>query len=290
VTLDAGESQTFSFWVTIPADAAADDTIAAVLTVTSTVNEGVSDSKTFTTTVIAQPMPDFVFDLTVSPSFILGEPGDVAEFVLSLSNMGTTADTYTISTESTWDLDVMGEVGPIAAGETVTFTASVTIPLTAEPGDRDTFVVTATSQGDTTVTDSVIFDVVYPDVNGVLISADPIAQTGYAGDDVQYEFTITNIGSMTDTFSLALALPEGVVSDFNEGPVTLGAGQSQTFSFSVTIPANAAADDTFAVVLTATSTVNEGVSDSKTFTTTVIAQPMPEFLIYLPMVFKAPVE
>lgn len=89
------------------------------------------------------------------PQEVTAGPGDVITFTVNVTNTGNgPMDTYTLTITGTYAAVAPIEVGPLAMGETAEVQVVVTVPSGAADGDVGTVVLTATSQGDDTVSDS----------------------------------------------------------------------------------------------------------------------------------------
>jgi hypothetical protein len=91
------------------------------------------------------------YDLDVSPDTDekLADVGETIEFELRVTNVGTSADAYTIALSGyTWVTSAPGTTGQVDPDESVVITVRVTVPLGALPGEPDVVTVTFTSQGD----------------------------------------------------------------------------------------------------------------------------------------------
>jgi uncharacterized repeat protein (TIGR01451 family) len=117
--------------------------------------------------------------------------------------------------------------------------------------------------------------------NGVVLAPASAAQSGLPGEVVTYTLTVTNTGSMTDTFVITYTGNTWAV-DLMPESIELGAGDSAEVIVHVTIPAGAVADDSDSVTILATSSNDPNVFDSSELTTERI------FVIYLPLIWKAP--
>jgi YVTN family beta-propeller protein len=81
-----------------------------------------------------------------------GSPGETIAYTLTLTNLGNTADSFSLEATGAWTTTLSaGSTGELAPGETFTFVVYVTVPLEAQVGDQDLAVVTATSENDATV-------------------------------------------------------------------------------------------------------------------------------------------
>ncbi|HEY1012233.1 MAG TPA: M36 family metallopeptidase [Herpetosiphonaceae bacterium] len=108
------------------------------------------------------------------------------------------------------------------------------------------------------------------------------ADSGNVGTTVQYTVRITNTGSLSDTFNVAISGNDWTTTA-SQTSVTLNAGASTTVTVSVVIPANAANGEQDTATVTVTSQTVTTVSDSTTLVTTAVRD---ERLLYLPLLFK----
>jgi subtilisin-like proprotein convertase family protein len=115
---------------------------------------------------------------------------------------------------------------------------------------------------------------------GIEMVADQTAQSGFPGRDVVYVLTLTNTGSLPDTFDLSGI---GNLWDvtLSATVVALGPGETAQVTVTVTIPSDAGKGDQDSITVTAASQGSPGLSAQVTLTTTA------DFLrLYLPIVFK----
>ena len=88
---------------------------------------------------------------------ITGNVGTVVTYTLTVTNAGTTTDTFDLSLSgNAWTASAPATVGPLAAGASATVEVYVTIPANAADGDTDVMTVTVTSQSDNTVMDTAV--------------------------------------------------------------------------------------------------------------------------------------
>ncbi len=240
--------------------------------------------------------------------------GDTVYFKNTLQNTGNSSDSYDLSMSGVpngWTCQFMAAdgstplanpVGPVAAGSTLDYVVKCAIPADATTQSPTEITVTATSENDPSVSNSVK-DVV------------PAVQSGYGVDEAQHDnagdgnanndnppaqsvdpgatalipFDVNNSGHNPDTYDLTTTLPsgftgtiypdancDGVMDDPAPAPVTdtglMGAGDTKCFILSVEVPAGqtpvdldgtpGTGDDN--VTITATSTANPSVSDTIT--------------------------
>jgi uncharacterized protein (TIGR03437 family) len=163
--------------------------------------------------------------VSVTPVAATGGQGTAKEFIVRVTNTGNVTDVYNLTSV-------------LPAGVTGTFSqSSVTVPpglgnfrelrltLTAQqgtaPGAKD-FTVTGTSQANNSVNGQASGTLnVVP--NGVSVTLAPNQAT--PGSTIN--LTVTNRGSVGDTFDLALGGPGALISTLGTSVVTLAPGASQ---------------------------------------------------------------
>jgi hypothetical protein len=119
------------------------------------------------------------------------------------------------------------------------------------------------------------FDFYFGDLNPESLQGE-----GYSGGTVTYEVNLTNNGTLTDTYDLAVSGNTWPT----EAPATVGplaSGESTQVVVSVDIPIGTPIGDSDSVMLTATSQGDPALADSSIITTTAIsdwteAEPIPE--------------
>ena len=78
------------------------------------------------------------------------KPGDVVQFTINIKNTGEGTDFYRLSCKSSngWSI-VADSAYFVDVGETITFTVTLTVPVSADPKDDETITYTITSEADT---------------------------------------------------------------------------------------------------------------------------------------------
>ena len=148
ITLTAGATATLSVRVDVPVSyASLSDGFA--LSATSLGIPGITLQALGETSLDFQPAAAFSADQTGA-----GQPGQVVEYVFTLTNTGNYTDTFTLEVTGTWMayLPDGSTTGPLGAGENITVTLLVTIPLSAPAGAPEVTTLTAAS----TLDDSVV--------------------------------------------------------------------------------------------------------------------------------------
>ena len=84
-------------------------------------------------------------------------PGSVVTYTLTVTNTGNVSDTFDLTASgNAWGSAVTTPVGPLSPGTSGHVYVAVSIPANAADGDFDTVMVTATSRGDNTKSDSAV--------------------------------------------------------------------------------------------------------------------------------------
>jgi len=100
---------------------------------------------------------------------------------------------------------------------------------------------------------------------GVVLTPETAAQSGNPGADVSYTLTVENTGDLEDTFDISVAGAWTAVPSLTE--ITVPAGGTDTFTVTVSVPADALAGASDAATVTITSQADDTATDSSTLTT-----------------------
>jgi subtilisin family serine protease len=82
---------------------------------------------------------------------LTGEPGEMVEYTLSLTNSGNFTDIFDVTfagNDPAWVVHLPDTSFELGAGDSTSMIVHVTVPIDANDGDNDTVTITATSQGD----------------------------------------------------------------------------------------------------------------------------------------------
>ncbi|MGC8874537.1 MAG: M14 family zinc carboxypeptidase, partial [Chloroflexia bacterium] len=150
------------------------------------------------------------YEVALTPSELIGAPGEVVTHTFMLANLGTQADRYTLTlTPGAWPAALLDPtVGPLQPLEGAPVRVQVEIPylpLTATVLLSDVLVVRATSQGDPDAwaeapgTTYGVADL------SLAFVPDECAQAGPGGRTLLYRLALTNTGGYTDSYALSLA-------------------------------------------------------------------------------------
>lgn len=187
-------------------------------------------------TEISVPMAQ---GLIITPTRVTsqGYPGTEVVYIMAVGNRGPDADTFDIEMTSVWDTTISAdEIGPLLPGENAELVLTVTVPSDAQIGEFDTAQVTATSQTDPERSADA-WRTTYTGWDAVSIEPAEATAYGNAGETITYNFTITNIGYMTDTYTVTVNTLWDALYPPKVGP--LAEGESTTLPIEVIIPSTA---------------------------------------------------
>jgi uncharacterized membrane protein len=163
--------------------------------------------------------------VTLTPARATAGQGTLAGDVVRLINTGSAVETFALAAALPSGVTGAFSQNVIDVPPGVSNFRDVTLTLTPAPGTAVgdvPFTVTATST--TTPATATATGTLTVVGNGVAVTLD--RSTGNPGDT--FQVTVTNTGSITDTFDLAVAGPAGLVASLATSTVTLDPGQSQT--------------------------------------------------------------
>jgi len=200
-------------------------------------------------------------DVSISPSENSGVSGTTLTYTVTVKNTGNVEDTYdlTVSDNAGWGPTVSLTSLTVPAGENRTAALNVTVSTNAMGCTNDTITVTATSRADNTVRDNDSCIAHATIVRGVEVLISPSYQSGLNGVTLDYIVTISNMGNVEDTYSLASADNAGWVPTVSPSSLTVPPWEDRTATLRVTVPSNAIGCTRDNVTVTATGT---GVSNS----------------------------
>ena len=196
-----------------------------------------------------------------------GFPGDTVAYTFTVTNHDDIYRSFSVSiSDNIWQTIPSTTLIGLRAGQSKEFTISVTIPGAAQPGDFDEALVTVTSRSEPAVFDTAVTltTAIPRDVGVAQLTPAADAKSGNPGTDVIYTLTLTNIGVVEDGFTL------GVVSTWTAAispeTVTLGSGESQEITVTVTIPPDGMGQDV--AIVSAVPDDGTEYGDTSTLTTT----------------------
>jgi uncharacterized membrane protein len=232
ITIPQSEISGTVHLVQIEAQSAADPLVTAVLT--------------NTTTVIIEP------GLSLSPGAErFSNAGVTQVYTHTLTNLGNGAELVTLTADGSdlpgWEVTVDPPQLPLAPFASDTITVNVTVPLAAG-GQVHTAVITAT--GSSGITATAVNTTTVLAGYSVLIEPD---NTAFAepGETVVLTHTVTNVGNLTDTYSLETS--GDWTADVVPTTLMLAAGDSSVITVTITVPETAEPPTQQVTTVTATS-------------------------------------
>jgi uncharacterized repeat protein (TIGR01451 family) len=208
---------------------------------------------------ITPTQPGISFTVSADPVFTI--PFDGAQvptaFQAVIHNNGPTPDTFNLTFSNVpagFTLLKSGMSVTIPAGRTgivgLYLKPNGTQPIPAA-GTQLSFTVTATSASNPTITQTQTESFTMPAVDAVTVVSSAVALNTTPGADVTTTLTLTNVGNVPETVSLAATLPTGLTAS-SLTPVTLAVGQSTTETLTLTPAASTPLNSTLAATVTAT--------------------------------------
>lgn len=196
-------------------------------------------------------VPNLV-DVEAMPRILRTGAGTFNEILLSVENLGTEADTYTLKVTgggaSTW-LDLEREKVSVNPGQTVYVSLFVDIPSNAK---EDSYPLNIIAEGKSTDIDRAYVVVENEDSSSfggstgafaspdyaVDLSVAPKTLTVDAGESGQYVVTVQNIGKKVDTYELDVNVPSKTRNwyTFKTPKVTLNPGEQKDIILFVDVP------------------------------------------------------
>jgi uncharacterized membrane protein len=250
----------------------------------------ISDGTTVTVTFLSaggqiQAVPIALAPVTVAAEHIISlapdtqtaDLGSETTYTVQLTNPYSTAVTYNLATEGLDGFTVgLASSVTVPAGQTVTIPLDLTIPLTSATVTTGFDVLASTTSG---VSDSVEGELtVLPHValqtRAVSLALGPAEAVCGQGDSVQYQVTVSNVGSVEDTYALSITgLPSGVTATFAQNTIDVppGATNARTIVLTLSTPTGTASG-TISFTLTATSQDDPTVTGSADGTLMVLSE------------------
>jgi uncharacterized membrane protein len=275
ITINASSTDTFIAKVPMPLTAANGDFDAMTITMTSVGRTSESNSIQLTTST-----PFYAFTAQAQSLTSLIDPGESYNYTIQVQNTGNSTDTYILTTQgeqysSTFrnasDSASITQIS-INASVTDTFIVKVTVPLTATNGGYDAITITMTSEGRTSISDSIQLTTSTP-FFAFTAQAQSVTSTLNPGESYNYTIQIENTGSATDTYALTTqdAVYDYVFRDASDSTtisqITINPSSTDTIIAKVTLPLTAANGGFDAITITMTSTERTSVSNSIQLTT-----------------------
>jgi uncharacterized membrane protein len=148
---------------------------------------------------------DFAFDISPEEDALSGIPNETVVYNLTLTNIGNLPDTIELTFENNlWGVNLPETSFELDIGQNTGVLVRVTIPADALHDEQDTVIVTATSQGDESLTASSTLTTTTNAVYGLTLLPEEETLSAEPGEVVDYTLTLTNTGNVSDTFVLSI--------------------------------------------------------------------------------------
>ena len=207
VTIPAGASTNVDLEVTAPENAQADDTMVISVMAHSD-NRPQHEDEVVTTTDIRIPTRDL--DLVVDHTELTTQAGFRADYYLNLTNTGTDTDSFTLELEDSgnpgWTFNLESDtVGDLEASQTRMLYLRVKPDVQRAGWDQEWANVTATSVGNSSVTQSIAtLTTVEAEPNFNVIQS-PLKATIFPGETAYFNFSVFNSGNVPDSYTVEVS-------------------------------------------------------------------------------------
>ncbi len=277
MTIEVEPGETFNFQTHIkPGPSATVGSQTATATISSTLHPSTSASVTLNTLVDPEYIPSW--DPIEHSNYCL--PGSSCEFAINLSNIGDGSDTFAVYATpvvqwGNWTFDISFNQPPtvtISPGNSAIVLLQADIPSTALPGQTASIDVTAVSQADNSVTDTIRVNLTASMISNSEVSVNPldIPPDGWwvePTESVIIPFTVWNNATSQDTFTFALDTTN--MRGWNATlPATttlvVRAGESGRILITLTAPANAQSGDPAPLLTPIVTSTSSGTSSLST--------------------------
>lgn len=262
----ASASKTVIYKITVPSKATAGDyNINGVTIVNGSTTNVTGDSIITVVNNTVIPPVKGSFEFTVSPSSSIVNVGENALYTLTVSNTGTTEDTYILGVSNsnnniTANVDKKSITVGAGNSSTVNLTVkgssigSYIVDVTATPAANGSNVKSVTTKTDVVITPAT--------PEGFNLVVDSSSKTVVIGASATYTLTVSNTGSVEDTYDIVADKPKNATVSLDKNNVTVGAGNNSE----ITMLVNGSVTGTYTVGVKAISQAN--VSNVKNVTTT----------------------
>jgi len=209
--------------------------------------------------------PQYGLSLNITDSFEEVDVSQTATFNVNVINMGLQTDNYTISVtvmNPEWDISHPNKVSNVASNTSVQFSVSFVPAINVTSTVHD-FTIIATSEGNTSRTDSVSVDISVNQYYGVILEMPLTNQRVFPDTLLSYPVRIINQGNGEDTFDLYTGSEWGAeirIDDSPAGEIFLGAFREVEAELIIQTPIDAAVGDFKVLPFTAVSQSNSSVS------------------------------
>ena len=250
--------------VTLPADGLCGARDSLTVTLTSRGNRNRTAAVVLTTVANAQ----YAVAADVSPAALYGAPGETVTATVAVHNTGNCTGSFEVAAMGRWPVSMLHPVVQVVPGAAQPVVAEVRIPTSALAGDSDVALVGVSSLDDVAQGTTLSLRTTAEAVYAAVLSPAVITRAVFSGNDTRYTFTLTNLGNITDTFTLITA-GDDFPTAVSPVTVTLDVGASAPLSVTVTVPEATVPGVADGFVLHATGTAT--VAHSMVTTTAVLS-------------------
>lgn len=274
LSLNAGASGQVQLVLTVPANSGG-QTDVTTFTASSTNTPGLTRQATVTSMV----QPQAGVELTPPTQSKTAQAGSTVTYTYTVRNTGNANAAITLDKANSqgWNVTLNPTViASLAPGASQTVVLTVNVPATAEQGATTVITATASVPNAPSARATATALTTIPLPGGPLLEPDHPNGQATPGSVVTYEHTLTNTGSVTDTYTLSYRSSQGWVVTFDPaGPITLGAGTSRTVLATLNVPSNATPGTVDTTVITATAQSDAQRFDTATNVTTILSSVAP---------------
>ncbi len=274
VTLNAGASAQVKLVLSVPA-ASGGQTDVTTLTASSTATPGLTRQATVTSLV----QPQAGVTLTPASQSKAGQAGTTLSYTYTVANTGNAPAAITLeaSNDRGWTVTVNPTViASLTPGGNQSVVVQVTLPVGATGNARTAITATAS------VPNAPLARAFAEALSSIPLPGGPQLEPDYPngqaapGGTAVYAHTLTNTGTVPDTYTLSYHSSQGWSMTFDPaGPITLEPGASRTVLATLSVPASATPGTVDTTVITATAQSNPARYDTATDITTIVANVAP---------------
>jgi hypothetical protein len=213
---------------------------AALASKVTLFNSGQDQDLIDTFTIFGDPalhLPTYALNVSPNNSVQFGSPNMVVTHTIQLTNTGFLTNTALMSiTGNAWPVTASQTSLELLPGQAQSLLISVTIPATVSLGALDVATMTLRSfSGDS---QAIVHLATINGLYGATAAVDPVSQQADPGTVVTYTMQVTNVGVLTDSFSLNSAGNTWPTQLSASSLIDLPPDGSAVFTVTVSVPEN----------------------------------------------------